>query len=197
MLPDPLAFKALEEESDRYCRLHHTALHPRLVDVRTQMQEEVCTAYGVIAENNLVPSPSYFRWAVDIILSRSHQLPLCWRSACGNGIELGVLPFIDLINGDDGVSRKRNARVEVAFEVGELPRWYLDEFLRESERRGTDGEGELRRLLDDHFFALVSLERDLAASEEVIMTYELPQWSAGTLKSEDELRLGRLLRYHF
>lgn len=197
VLPRMQDFRTMEDESGRQCRLHRVQLLPYFIEVQSSMQEEICSAYEVLSEKNLMPSPNHFRWAVDVILTRSHRLPACWTNGEGSSVELGIIPFVDLVNGDDGGERRRNARVEVAFEVEELPRWYRDEFLQESERRHVNGEEALRRLLEEHFFALVALERDLTASEEVIMEYELVPWVTGALSHEDDLLLGRLLRYRF
>ncbi|KEG14261.1 hypothetical protein DQ04_00551130 [Trypanosoma grayi] len=197
VLPGPEAFKTMEEECERLCRLHHAALLPYLMDARSGIEREVKAVYDMLSERNVSPSPTYFRGAVNVVLSRAQHLPACWTNAIEDPIELGILPFIDLINGHDGVERKRNAAVEVAFAVEELPAWYRAWFIQESEPRGIDGEKELHRLLEEHFFALVVLERALTASEEVILQYELQPWATGTLAPEEGLLLGRLLRYFF
>ncbi|EKF33633.1 hypothetical protein MOQ_002493 [Trypanosoma cruzi marinkellei] len=197
VLPSLTSFRAMEEDCERLCRLHHAPLLPYWMDARRRIEEEVVTAHGIFAEENVVPSIRYFRGAVDVILSRAQHLPLCWTTAEGHPVELGILPFIDLINGHDGADRKRNARVEVAFAVEELPGWYRSWFVQESERGGIDGEKELRRLMEEHFFAVVVLERDLIASEEVILEYEVQPWDTDSLGSEEQLLLGRLLRYFF
>ncbi|RNF27242.1 uncharacterized protein Tco025E_00550 [Trypanosoma conorhini] len=197
VLPSSPSFKTMEEGCERLCRLHHTALLPYLTDARRRIEDEVRAAHAIFSEENVVPSLPYFRGAVEVILSRAQHLPLCWTTAPGDPVELGILPFIDLINGDDGVDRRRNAAVEVAFAVEELPSWYRSWFVQESERGGVDGEKELQRLMEEHFFAVVVLERGLLAAEEVILEYELQPWGTGSLSPAEELLLGRLLRYFF
>ncbi|ESL09308.1 hypothetical protein TRSC58_02973 [Trypanosoma rangeli SC58] len=197
VLPSSSSFKTMEENCERLCRLHYTALLPYLMDVRRRIEDEVKTAHAIFAEENVVPSLPYFSEAVNVVLSRAQHLPLCWTTAPGDSVEMGVLPFVDLINGDDGVDRRRNAAVEVAFAVEELPAWYRAWFVQESERGGIDGERELQRLMEEHFFAVVVLERGLLAAEEVILEYELQPWVTGSLSPTEELLLGRLLRYLF
>ncbi|ORC93792.1 uncharacterized protein TM35_000016690 [Trypanosoma theileri] len=197
VLPDAQAFKTIEEESERKCRLHHTSLLPYLVHARCGIEREVTAVYEMLGKENIMASPSYFRNAVNVILSRAQHLPKCWTTAEGDPIELGIIPFIDLINIHDGVDRKRNASLEVAFAFEELPEWYRSWFIQELEPRGIDGEKELHRLIEEHYFALLVLEQDLTASEEVILQCELEPWETGTLSSQEELLLGRLLRYFF
>ncbi|KAG8347081.1 hypothetical protein ERJ75_000710600 [Trypanosoma vivax] len=197
ILPSSEDFRLLEDEASRFCRLHRATLLPYLMSARDAVHREMCEVYEVLAEKNLAPSSQYFRWALDIVLSRAQRLPVCCSAGGGGPIELGIMPFVDLVNGHDGTERKRNARVEIAFDVDELPHWYRDAFLQESVRRGLDGEQELQRFVEDNFFAVVVLERSLFAAEEVIMEYDFTPFAAGGLSSSDEFILGRLIRYHF
>lgn len=119
--------------------------------------------------------------------------------------ELGVVPFIDLINGPDERGRRPNARIEIAFGTHELPDWYLSDLREEGGRKGEnrnairDVDHFFSRLFDYHFCACVTLEKPLHPAEEVILDYSAFSSglisTGGALTEEEDVLLTRFLKF--
>lgn len=113
-------------------------------------------------------------------------------------LELGVIPYADLLNGPDSSGRSPNAGLEVATDVEELPDWYVATVLEECRKRGTCGRTYLERLFRDHYCACVTLQKPLLPADEVITDYFQPVVSTGgRLDEEQDIRLSRLLKYFY
>ncbi|KPI87987.1 hypothetical protein ABL78_2923 [Leptomonas seymouri] len=114
-----------------------------------------------------------------------------------NAWELGVVPFVDLINAPDGEGRVANAHIEVALTLDELPPFFVEEVVAGSIAKGRDGVTDLETLLGTQFCLCVALRAPLRASEEVIVDWDTPVLTTGVLQGEEEQLISRLLKYKF
>lgn len=210
-IPPPEEFAGTAAGALSQCRAVHTPLHPFYAKARKRLEEEKTTAYAMAAAGNLAPSYANFSWAVDALVSRGVALPRCWSPPAEEApgaaeapplltvpdTELGIVPYVDLINGPDGIGRAANATVEVAADAEDLPEWYLQWILHEAKLKGRDGAAELTRILSQRYCVCVTLKRPLRASEEVILPYDLSPMTTKVLsEAEDEL-LTRLLKFGY
>lgn len=128
--------------------------------------------------------------------------------------ELGIVPYVDLINGTDERGREGNARIDIACVSEELPDWYLTFLQEEGGKKVHGGEGRegerwgrmnvpvetfLHRLFDYHFCVCVTLEKPLRPAEEVIFDYRRFSSGAlstgGALTEEEDGQLTRFLKF--
>lgn len=220
-VPPSEEFAGITSGATAQCRALYTPLYPFLVKARKRVEEEKREAHRAIAEGNLTPSFANFSWAVDVLLSRGLQLPLCWSdttdgkdtaadaavAAAGATAhetcmvdltsELGIVPYVDLINGPDPRGREANAAIEVAADAEDLPEWYLQWILSEAQLKSRDGVRELSRVLEQRYCICVTLTRPLQASEEVILPYSFSSLTTGVLRADEDEHLTRLLKYNY
>ncbi|KPA82487.1 putative mitochondrial hypothetical protein [Leptomonas pyrrhocoris] len=114
-----------------------------------------------------------------------------------NTLELGVVPFLDLVNAPDDEGRVVNARIEVASTLEELPAFFQEEVVVTSAAKGRDGTAELEELLRTHYYLCLTLLAPLRASEEVIVDWDVPVVTTGVLHSAEDQLVSRLLKYKF
>ncbi|GET92447.1 hypothetical protein, conserved [Leishmania tarentolae] len=208
------------DAAERQCRVHHTMLLPYYLKGRQRIREEMVAAYEQLRAYNLLPCFDRFAWAVDVVLSRGLLLPTAWPStggACTNhwrddeqqegdsdplshtSLECGVVPYLDLVNAPDNVGRVVNADIEVATSLETLPKFLTDELAADAAGRGRGGDEleEVRRLLETHYYLCLTLRKPLRASEEVILDWQVPVLTTGTLTASEDAIISRLLKYAF
>jgi hypothetical protein len=112
-------------------------------------------------------------------------------------LELGVAPFLDLVNAADDAGRAPNAHIEVASSLEELPSFFVEETVANYAAHGRDGVAELSTLLQTHYYLCLTLLKPLRASEEVIVEWGVPVLATGVLKSTEDQLVSRLLKYKF
>lgn len=210
----------------RHCRHHHsTSSSSFSSSSRVGKQSctspvlQECTASEMGSSSSPFPSPSSSKEARQ---QQQHQEVEIQEVQVNEEVdhqgELGVIPYIDLINGPDERGRSANARIEIALTPNELPEWYLSYLREEKEKekygggRGTgsgSGGGQdevggnvnqfLSRLFDAHFCACVTLEKPLRPAEEVILDYSTFSSgrvsTGGALNEDEEVLLTRFLHF--
>lgn len=202
-VPSAQEFNELEERAASHCRQHRPTLLEGYQRGRERLKNELSTAYRLLEP--LVPTapPAAFLWAGNVLLTRGRVLPWCWGSteegrSEETAVEVGVIPYVDLMSGADGRGRRANARVEVAHTMGELPKWYCDWVALECEGKAIPAAEYLTHVLRYHYFACVTLEKPLLPSDEVVLEYFQPVVAAESLQNEqDYLLLSRLLKFFF
>lgn len=165
---------------------------------------------GVVSSSDSLPTPA------------AHPMPQMkcpeWSPDEGDeenvGEELGIVPFVDLINGADERGREGNARIEIACVSEELPDWYMSFLQAEGGKKDRGGEGRegerwgrmnvpvemfLSRLFNYHFCVCVTLEKPLRPAEEVILDYHRFSSGAlstgGALTEVEDAQLTRFLKF--
>ncbi|CCW60769.1 unnamed protein product [Phytomonas sp. EM1] len=199
-IPSEEELRALEEGVRGNCRALHPTFYPFWEKGRRKIEEETKLAFELLSQNNLSPTLSCFSWAIEILLSRGMLLPGCWRESEGLEeavVEIGVVPFVDLINGANDTTLKENAVVEIASTAEDLPHWYKSWVVQEAQRKGRNESLDVAKILRQQFCLCVSLTRPLAASEEVIISYPTPVLTTGVLSSREDALLSRLIKYGF
>lgn len=227
-LPRLTELRELTERAATTCRLEHPTLLPHYTKAQQQIREELAAAYAVLERVTLTAPPPTFLWAGLVLLSRGQVLPRCWNhlnhlddphssssfppSSAGGGaaaerpengeehgeLEIGVIPYADLLNGPDSSGRCPNAGLEVATCIEELPDWHVATVMEECRKKGTCGKAYLDRLFKDHYCACVTLQKPLLPADEVILDYFQPVVSTGgRLDEKDDFRLSRLLKYFY
>lgn len=223
-LPSMEAFTDQRDSAERHCRVHYPMLLPYYRKARQRIDAETAAAYAALRPDNLLPCFDRFTWAVEVLLSRSRLLPTAWPATqcasrgpssshdevtgedgddgaalLNDGLECGVVPFLDLVNGPDNIGRVVNADIEVATSLNTLPRFLRDELVADAVARGRGDAAlaELERLLEAHYFLCLTLRQPLRATEEVVLDWPLPVLTTGVLDASDDAVLSRLLKYMY
>jgi len=194
-LPDAAEFRDLQMLAERNCRLHHAHLVNAYHTSRQQIEKEAAAVYAALEKVTVTPPPHEFYWAVLIMLSRGRMFLRSWSDTVSEeevAAEIGVMPFMDLVNGPDGGNRRPNAHIEVAFSSKEVPDWYSN-WLKDEHH--TAGEEYLRDLFPAHYCSCLTLTRPLLPAEEIVLDYDLPLISTGSTTEADSVFLTRFLKY--
>lgn len=209
MLPSSAEFAERMQAAEQQCAARYPPILPHYVKAKQRIEKEICSAYALLEPHVITPPLKVFQWATWVLLSRGVLCPVAWEAtrrssteAAPRSPELGVMPYVDLVNGGDSIGRSANSTIEVAATVADLPDWYTawlrDEFLRKNRTNGAAlADDYLRWAFDYHYYACLTLTKPLLPAEEVILDYELPIVSTGTLSEGEDKILSRLLKYYY
>lgn len=203
-LPGPKDFAELRDSANQQCRLHHVPIVPFYRKACKAVEENKRRAYELLAADNLRPSWESFAWAVDVLLSRGGAVMEAWparssgRTENEGGVEVGVVPYVDLVNGPDDAGRRVNSEVELAFTVEDLPDWYVAWMTQESLLKGRDPAADVQQLFEEQrYCACLTTTQPLTSAEEAIVKYQSPCITTGVLSEDDDATLTRLLRFYY
>lgn len=203
---------------DRRCRVSHAFLSPYYTKAKMRVEEEKAAAYKLLRGSNLMPSFELFSWAVDVLLTRGHLLPTAWQSpsatsslstSCASTeegkeeagvpaqVELGVVPFMDLVNAADDAGRVANAEIEMVTSVTEVPDFFLQSITDALASKGEDGKTYVEKVLQDHYYLCLTLKQPLLPSAEVLVDYRTPVVATGALTPKEDALMSRFLKYKF
>lgn len=211
-IPSHQDFSQLTAGAAATCRVAHPHLEKYWKQGEERIQKELAEAYAILEPRTLLAPPQSFFRACLTLLSRGLWIPCCRRKETLwerelEKVELGVVPYLDLINGEDDIGRAANARVEVALTIEDLPSWYVDFVHAEESRKDKSAAGSsqdssqrdyLSWLFQNHYCMCVALEKPLLPGEEVVLSYPSPiVRTEGGLSENDDRRLSRLLRYFY
>ncbi|EPY35410.1 hypothetical protein AGDE_07374 [Angomonas deanei] len=194
-------FEEMDTACASACRLQHASIFPFYKKSRSSIEKEVREAYESYSTVNMMPCYAHFRQAVLILLSRGTVVPIGWHGreeTTSEECEVAVIPFVDNINGPDRLSgATANCVLETAITLDELPSWYTSWVLYESEQKSVDGMAQLEESLRENYYVCATLTKPLLPSEEVILSYTVPQIGTGVLSPTEDARLSRFVKYFY
>lgn len=202
-LPPLSELQELLTEAESKCRRQDAALLPHCRKSQEKIKSELAVAYSLLLPCTLTAPPPTFLWAGLVLLSRGMLVPRAWRREAGDPlrdaegeVELGVVPYADMINGEDASGRQANATIEVSFTAEELPDWYA-QWVREEAGRRSSALCYVSHILRHHYFFCVTLQQPLLPAQEVVMPYFQPLVSMPSGSEDQNQTLSRLLKYFY